>query len=177
MTEAFYSVVLDHSAEAVWAVIRPFGHYEWAGVDAETTIEEGKRADQVGAVRHVVIPGRSIRQKLLAHSDRERSYTYSFLEPAPVPNYIATMRDAGRRNRTVFRRLARDLRLRTGGTRPLARPVRAEGFCGLAGGAAPLHGSGRGLVVLRQGTCASEDEVDGLDMRGQPGSCIFDFHL
>jgi len=92
MAEAFYSVVLDHPADAVWAVIRPFGHYAWAGVDAETVIEEGKADAEVGAVRHVTMPGRSIRQKLLAHSDRERSYTYSFLEPAPVPNYVATIR-------------------------------------------------------------------------------------
>jgi hypothetical protein len=92
MAEAFYSVVLDHPAEAVWAVIRPFGHYTWAGVDAETTIEKGKADAEVGAVRHVAMPGRTIRQKLLAHSDRERSYTYSFLEPAPVRNYVATIR-------------------------------------------------------------------------------------
>jgi hypothetical protein len=92
MAEAFYSIVLDHPAEAVWAVIRPFGHYAWAGVDAETTIEDGKMDDQVGAVRHVAMPGRTIRQRLLAHSDLERSYTYSFCEPAPVPNYVATIR-------------------------------------------------------------------------------------
>lgn len=92
MAEAFYSIVLDHSAEAVWATIRPFGHYAWAGVEAETTIEDGKADDQVGAVRHVAMPGRSIRQKLLAHSDLERSYTYSFCEPAPVSNYVATIR-------------------------------------------------------------------------------------
>jgi len=92
MAEAFYSVVLDHPAEAVWTVIRPFGHYAWAGVDARTTIEEGKADDQVGAVRHVAMPGRVIRQKLLAHSDLERSYSYSFLEPAPVRNYVATIR-------------------------------------------------------------------------------------
>jgi hypothetical protein len=92
MAEAFYSIVLDHPAEAVWATIRPFGHYAWAGVEAETTIEDGKADDQVGAVRHVAMPGRTIRQKLLAHSDRERSYTYSFCEPAPVPNYVATIR-------------------------------------------------------------------------------------
>jgi hypothetical protein len=36
MAEAFYSVVLDHPADAVWAMIRPFGHYAWAGVDAES---------------------------------------------------------------------------------------------------------------------------------------------
>ena len=92
MAEAFYSVVLDHPAEAVWSVIRPFGHYDWAGVEAETVIEEGKADTEVGAVRCVRMPGRTIRQKLLAHSDRERSYTYSFLEPAPVRNYVATIR-------------------------------------------------------------------------------------
>ena len=92
MAEAFYSIVLDHPAEAVWSVIRPFGHYAWAGVDAETVIEDGKADAEVGAVRCVAMPVRTIRQKLLAHSDRERSYTYSFLEPAPVPNYVATIR-------------------------------------------------------------------------------------
>src|SRR4051812_12166458 len=92
MAEAFYSVVLDHPAEAVWSVIRRFGHYGWAGVDAETVIEDGKAEAEVGAVRNVTMPGRAIRQKLLAHSDRERCYTYSFLEPAPVPNYVATIR-------------------------------------------------------------------------------------
>jgi len=92
MAQAFYSIVLDHSVEAVWATIRPFGHYAWAGVDTETTIEDGKRDDQVGAVRRVTKPGRTIRQKLLAHSDLDRSYTYSFCDPAPVPNYVATIR-------------------------------------------------------------------------------------
>jgi hypothetical protein len=91
MAEAFYSVVLDHPADAVWSVIRPFGHYAWAGVEGETVIEDGKADTEVGAVRCVTMPGRTIRQKLLAHSDRDRSYTYSFLEPAPVPNYVATI--------------------------------------------------------------------------------------
>ena len=72
MAEAFYSVVLDQSAEAVWAVIRPFGHYAWAGVDAETTIEDGKADDQVGAVRHVAMPGRTIRQQLLVFRSHQR---------------------------------------------------------------------------------------------------------
>src|SRR6185503_6532544 len=92
MAEAFYSIVLDHPPDAAWSVIRPFGHYGWAGVAAETTIEEGKADTEVGAVRCVSMPGRTIRQKLLAHSDRERSYSYSFLEPAPVRNYVATIR-------------------------------------------------------------------------------------
>src|SRR5205823_5375927 len=72
-------------------VIRPFDHYAWAGVEGETVIEDGKAGDQVGAVRRVTLPDRVIRQKLLAHSDIERFYTYHFCEPAPVRNYVATI--------------------------------------------------------------------------------------
>src|SRR5205085_4613847 len=133
-------VVLDHPADAVWSVIRPFGHYTWAGVDAETTIEEGKADAEVGAVRHVVMPGRAIRQKLLAHSDRERSYTYAFLEPAPVPNYVATIRVTPVAETGQVRRLAGNVRLRAGRTGALGRAVRAEGLCRLAGRAAALPG-------------------------------------
>jgi hypothetical protein len=92
MAKAFYSVVLDHPAADVWAVIRPFDHYAWAGVEGETTIEGGKAADQVGAVRHVAMRDRTIRQVLLAHSDVARSYTYAFAEAPPVRNYVATIR-------------------------------------------------------------------------------------
>jgi len=94
MTTAFYSMMLDHSADAVWAVIRPFDHYAWAGVESETVIEDGKAGDQVGAVRRVVTGERTIRQRLLAHSDRERAYSYSLCEPSPFPvrDYVATIR-------------------------------------------------------------------------------------
>jgi hypothetical protein len=94
MARSYTSVVLDHSADEVWAVIRPFDHYAWAGVEAQTTIEEGKAGDQVGAVRRVVMPGRVIRQKMLAHSDARRSYTYGFpdADALPVRNYVATLR-------------------------------------------------------------------------------------
>jgi hypothetical protein len=92
MARSFYSVVLDHSADTVWSFIRSFGDYAWAGVESETIIEDGKAGDQVGAVRRVQIGERVIRQQLLAHSDVKRSYTYAFLEPAPVRNYQATIR-------------------------------------------------------------------------------------
>jgi hypothetical protein len=94
MARAYYSVVLDHSAAAVWAVIRPFDHYAWAGVESETVIEDGKAGDQVGAVRRVASGGRIIRQILLAHSDLDRAYTYALCEPQhlPVRNYTATIR-------------------------------------------------------------------------------------
>src|SRR3954449_231053 len=94
MAKAFYSVVLDHPAEDVWKVIRPFDHYGWAGVQGETIIEGDKAGDQVGAVRRFTNGETTIRQVLLAHSDVERCFTYAFCDPAPFPveNYVATLR-------------------------------------------------------------------------------------
>ena len=94
MAKAYFSMVLDHSAEAVWTVIRPFDHYAWAGVETKVSIEDGKAGDQVGAVRRFEINGRVTKQKLLAHSDVERSYAYAFEGPCPFPveDYQATIR-------------------------------------------------------------------------------------
>ena len=96
MAKSYYSTVLNHPAGEVWAVIRPFDQYAWAGVETETTIEEGKAGDQVGAVRRIATPPGIIRQVLLAHSDLDRSYTYALCDPAPFPvrNYVATIRVA-----------------------------------------------------------------------------------
>ena len=75
MAKSYYSVVLNHPAQDVWAAIRRFDHYAWAGVLDETLIEEGKAGDQVSAIRRFIISDRTIRQVLLAHSDLDRSYT------------------------------------------------------------------------------------------------------
>lgn len=94
MAKSYYSVVLDHSVDDVWAVIRPFDHYAWAGVEAETVIEAGKAGDQDGAIRRVVVGDKTLRQILIAHSDLDRSYSYRFcdLPPFPVRDYTATIR-------------------------------------------------------------------------------------
>jgi hypothetical protein len=94
MARSYYSMVIDRPADEVWAVIRPFGHYAWAGVPGETVIEDGKAGDQVSAVRRVSLRDKTIRQALLAHSDRDRSYTYALLDPPPFPvrDYTATIR-------------------------------------------------------------------------------------
>jgi hypothetical protein len=95
MAKAFYSTVLDHSADEVWAMIRAFDHCAWAGVASGTTIEAGKAADQVGAVRRVAIDDKTVRrQVLLAHFDIERSYTYGLCGQPDLPfrNYLATIR-------------------------------------------------------------------------------------
>jgi hypothetical protein len=94
MAKAFYSTVLDHPADAVWSAIRPFDHYAWSGVAGHTTIEDGKGAAEIGAVRRVETRDRVIRQRLLAHSDLERSYSYELCDPPylPVRDYVATIR-------------------------------------------------------------------------------------
>src|SRR5262245_53437162 len=65
MAKSYYSVMLYHPADEVWAVIRPFDHYAWAGVESETITEYGKAGDQVGAVRRVTYAGNIIRQVLI----------------------------------------------------------------------------------------------------------------
>ncbi|MGB7097360.1 MAG: SRPBCC family protein [Xanthobacteraceae bacterium] len=94
MARSYSSMVLDHPAAEVWRVIRPFDHYAWAGVESTTMIEDHKSGDQVGAVRCVSFGGNVIRQRLLAHSDIERSYSYCFCGTAPFPvqDYEATLR-------------------------------------------------------------------------------------
>jgi hypothetical protein len=94
MAKSYFSTVLDHGADAVWKAVRDFGNYEWAGVAAETFVEDGRPGDAVGAVRSVRTPERSMRQRLLAHSDLERCYTYEVCEPSPlaVRDYRATLR-------------------------------------------------------------------------------------
>jgi Polyketide cyclase / dehydrase and lipid transport len=94
MARAYYSTVLDHPADKVWSVIRPFDHYAWAGVPGRTIIEEARRGDQVGSVRRFSNGEKTIRQILLAHSDCERSYSYAFCDQAPFPvqHYQATIR-------------------------------------------------------------------------------------
>jgi hypothetical protein len=57
-------------------------------------MEEGKAGDAVGGVRRVATPDQPIRQRLLAHSDLDRFYSYEFCDPVPlsVRDYRATLR-------------------------------------------------------------------------------------
>lgn len=95
MAKSYYSTVFEQTAEQIWAVIRDFGNYTvWVEGVSETFIEEGKSGEQVGAIRNVRYRDMSIRQRLLAHSDRDRFQTYEFCDapPYPVRHYEATLR-------------------------------------------------------------------------------------
>jgi len=96
MAQAYYSTVFEHPAERVWAVIRDFGNYTvWVDGVEEAEIEDGRPGDAVGAIRRVSMGGVRIRQRLLAHSDIDRSSSYEFCEPLRFPtlgDYRATLR-------------------------------------------------------------------------------------
>ncbi len=86
MTTVYYSSVFDHPCDDVWSLIRDFNNYP-AYIDGvtESQIEDDKSGDAVGAMRCFVYRGLRVRQRLLAHSDLERSFTYGSCEPLPFP--------------------------------------------------------------------------------------------
>ncbi|HEY7231209.1 MAG TPA: SRPBCC family protein [Pseudolabrys sp.] len=95
MARSYYSTIFEQSADAIWAVIRDFNNYSvWVDGAGESTIEEGKSSDSVGAVRNVLYNNVRRRQKLLALSDAERSQTYRFVSEPPLHtrNFQATLR-------------------------------------------------------------------------------------
>lgn len=94
MAKSYYSTVFKQTADQVWAAIRDFGHYEWASGVSETYIEDGKAGDAVGAIRNFRVGNLGKRQRLLAHSDLDRSYMFEFCDQGhiQVSNYQATLR-------------------------------------------------------------------------------------
>lgn len=95
MTEVYASSVIGAPADQVWATVRDFnGLPSWHPAIAESRIEGGAPADQVGCVRAFRLKdGGFIREKLLALSDYDFACTYSILEsPMGVENYVATLK-------------------------------------------------------------------------------------
>ena len=95
MPKAYASTVIDLPADKVWATIRDFnGLPTWNAAMADSEIEDGKAADQVGCIRNFHLKdGAHIREKLLSFSDVERCYSYDFqTTPFDVQNYRATLR-------------------------------------------------------------------------------------
>jgi hypothetical protein len=89
MITAYYSTVLDHPVETVWSLIRDFNNYPVyiEGV-TESSIEDDRRGDEVGAVRRFNYGGTWIRQRLAAHSDAQHSLTYAGVDPFPFPDGV-----------------------------------------------------------------------------------------
>ena len=89
------SSVINAPAADVWALIRDFnGLPNWHPRMVESHIEDGLQADQVGCVRNFkVVSGATLREKLLALSDADYTFTYTILQtPAPITNHKSTLR-------------------------------------------------------------------------------------
>ena len=95
MPHVYTSSVIGASVDRVWTVIRDFnGLPDWHPLVAESEIETGAPADQVGCVRAFKLKdGGFIRERLLTLSDKDYTCTYSILEsPMGVENYVATLK-------------------------------------------------------------------------------------
>jgi Polyketide cyclase / dehydrase and lipid transport len=91
---AYYSAVIPSPVSAVWAVARDFGNYLlFTSGKGQVFVEDGKSGDSVGAVRNATLDSRTVRQRLLGHSDQEMFYHYEFCDQAPLPieNYRAML--------------------------------------------------------------------------------------
>jgi NADPH:quinone reductase-like Zn-dependent oxidoreductase len=89
------STVVEAPIESVWRFLRDFnGHYRWHPIVAESAIEDGRQADEIGCVRRFRLArGGWLREQLLTLSDRDHTFTYCILEaPIPLFDYVATVR-------------------------------------------------------------------------------------
>jgi hypothetical protein len=81
MAKSYYSTTYAQTADQVWSVIRDFNGQQWAEGVGESHIKNRKENNAVGAVREIRYYDRPSRQRLTAHSDNDRCYTYESVEP------------------------------------------------------------------------------------------------
>jgi len=90
----FTSVIIDAPIDKVWAAVRNFdGVAHWNPGVTVARMESGAPTE-TGHIRHLdIADGTVFRETLLAHSDRDYSYTYDIVEgPLPCNNYVSTNR-------------------------------------------------------------------------------------
>ena len=95
MPRVFVSRVVDAPAEKVWTTIRRFDAVaEWLPFVKSSPIEGGGDPTRVGCVRILTqTDGEVFREVLLALSDAERFYSYTFVSsPVPVRDHRTTLR-------------------------------------------------------------------------------------
>jgi len=95
MPRVFVSSVVDASAEKVWPVIRRFdAAAEWLPFVKSSPIEDDGDSTRVGCIRVLTqTDGEVFREVLVALSDAERFYSYTFVSsPVPVRNHRTTLR-------------------------------------------------------------------------------------
>ncbi|MGE5215332.1 MAG: SRPBCC family protein [Nitrospirota bacterium] len=95
MPRVFVSSVIDAPAEKVWTTIRRFdAAADWLPFVKSSPIDDGGDPARVGCVRVVTqTDGEVFREVLVALSDAEHSYSYTFAgSPVPVRNHLTTIR-------------------------------------------------------------------------------------
>ena len=93
MAYVYVSGIIAAPINRVWAVARDFNNHDvWHPVIAESHIEDGLTSDVVGCVRNFTLTnGGHLRERLLALSDADHSFSYCILEsPLPIRDYHAT---------------------------------------------------------------------------------------
>ncbi len=79
---AYFSVVLDQAAQEVWDTVRDFNSYPiWVHGVEDGHIEADLSGTAVGSVRTFTIGGAHTRQRLVAHSDADRYFSYESCTP------------------------------------------------------------------------------------------------
>lgn len=82
---AYYSMVLDQRAQEVWDTVRDFNSYPiWVNGVEDSHIEGDLSGTAVGSVRDFTIGGARTRQRLVAHSDADRFFSYESGAPLEV---------------------------------------------------------------------------------------------
>jgi hypothetical protein len=95
MTRSYFSTTFAQSADKVWSVVRDFNGPQWAEGVGESHIENRKPNNAVGAIREVRYYERPTHQRLTAHSDDERCYSFESVEPFDnLRSYRQTLRVA-----------------------------------------------------------------------------------
>ncbi|MGC2626218.1 MAG: SRPBCC family protein [Candidatus Udaeobacter sp.] len=95
MPRVFVSRVVEAPAGKVWTTIRRFDAVaEWLPFVKSSPIENGGEPTRVGCVRILTqTDGEVFREVLLALSDAERFYSYTFVSsPIPVRDHRTTLR-------------------------------------------------------------------------------------
>lgn len=95
MPQIFVSSVVNAPVEKVWTTIRRFdAAAHWLPFVKSSPIEDGGDPTRVGCIRVLTqTDGEVFREVLLALSDAERSYSYTFVSsPVPVRNHQTTLR-------------------------------------------------------------------------------------
>ena len=95
MPRIFVTSVVNAPADKVWAVIRRFDAVvEWLPFVKSSPIQDGGDPTRVGCVRVLTqTDGEVFREVLVALSDAERTYSYTFVSsPVPVRNHQTTLR-------------------------------------------------------------------------------------